>query len=219
MIDILEKLFGSAAKVKIMRLFLFNPEGSFDIDQIIERSKVTPTAARQEITLLEKMGMLKDRSFFKDVIVGRKKIVEKRRVNGWTLDQNFEYLKPLQSLLTHVSPKRNKYILRKLSRVGKLKLVIISGFFIQNWDSRVDLLVVGDNLKKGTLDNIVKTIESEMGKEIRYASFETPDFQYRLGVYDKLVRDILDYSHEAILDKINIEGNNISNTIKLRRVD
>lgn len=203
MIEVLEKLFGSPAKVKIMRLFIFNPIDNFDINQIIERSKVTPGAARKEITNLEKTGLLKKRSFFKDFIIGRKKKIERRRVHGWSLNETFEYLEPLRNLLAHVGEARNKEIIRKLSRVGRLKLVIISGFFIQNWDSRVDLLVVGDNLKKGTLDNIIKTIESEVGKEIRYTSFETPDFQYRLGVYDKLIRDILDFQHETILDKIN----------------
>ncbi len=204
MIETLEKIFGSGAKVKIMRLFLFNPTENFDINQIVERSKVTPSAARQEISLLEKIGMLKSKSFFKDVIVGRQKKVERRRVNGWTMDETFEYLQPLQSILIHVSPERNKQILQRLGRVGKLKLVIISGFFIQNWDSRIDLLVVGDNLKKGTLENTIKTLESEIGREIRYTSFETVDFQYRLGVYDKLIRDILDFEHEVILNKLGI---------------
>jgi hypothetical protein len=206
MIETLEKIFGSTAKVKIMRLFLFNPDASFDLEQIAERTKVTPFDARQEINALEKIGMLKKKSFFKDVAVGRKKEIERHRVYGWILDETFEYLVPLRNLLAHISEDRNKELLRKLGRVGKLKLVIISGFFIQNWDSRVDLLVVGDNLKKGTLDNVVKTIESEVGREIRYTAFETGDFNYRLGVYDKLIRDILDFDHEAILDKINIEG-------------
>ncbi|MCC2630730.1 MAG: hypothetical protein K0S38_539, partial [Candidatus Paceibacter sp.] len=34
MIETLEKIFGSAAKVKIMRLFLFNPVTVFDMDEI-----------------------------------------------------------------------------------------------------------------------------------------------------------------------------------------
>jgi hypothetical protein len=94
--------------------------------------------------------------------------------------------------------------LKRLQRVGKLKLVIISGIFINNYDSRIDLLVVGDMMKKGTLENVIKTIESEIGREIRYTYFETPDFQYRLGIYDKLIRDILDFPHEKILDKLNV---------------
>ena len=206
MIEILEKIFGSAAKVKIMRLFLFNPAETFDLGQIVERSKVTPASARHEVSMMEKVGLIKKRSFYKDYEVGpsKNRKIERRRTIGWTIDENFEYLEPLQNLLIHISPLRNGEILNRLARVGKMKLVVVSGAFIQNWDSRVDLLIVGDNIKKGTLENVIKTIESEVGREIRYASFETPDFKYRLGVYDKLIRDILDFPHEAILDKLNM---------------
>jgi hypothetical protein len=43
-----------------------------------------------------------------------------------------------------------------------------------------------------------------MGKEIRYSAFETGEFQYRLGMYDKLIRDVLDYPHETVLDKLGV---------------
>jgi hypothetical protein len=206
MIETLEKIFGSAAKVKIMRLFLFNPTDVFDIDQIITRSKVSPAEARHEVSMMEKIGLIKKRSFFKDFTVGKgkNKKVERKRVAGFIVDETFDYLFPLQDLLIHISPLRNAEILHKLARVGKLKLIIVSGVFINNWDSRIDILIVGDNLRKGTLENILKTIESEIGREIRYAYFETPDFQYRLGIYDKLIRDILDFPHEKILDRLNI---------------
>jgi hypothetical protein len=206
MIETLEKIFGSAAKVKIMRLFLFNPNETFDLDTIVERSKVTGSSARSEVSMMEKIGLIKKKSFFKDFEIGKgkKKHIERRRVTGWTVNEEFDYLEPLQNLLIHISSLRNASMIEKLSRVGKLKLVIVSGVFINNWDSRIDLLVVGDTLKKGTLENVVKTIESEIGREIRYAFFETPDFQYRLGIYDKLIRDIIDFPHEKILDRLGI---------------
>ncbi|MBX4198508.1 hypothetical protein KW782_04225 [Candidatus Parcubacteria bacterium] len=205
MLDTLEKIFGSGAKVKILRLFLFNPTEGFDIDQIAERAKVTPAVARYETALLQKAGVIKRKSFFRDFIVGRKKEIERRRVSGWTLHEEFEYLEPLTTLLEYISAKRNQEIIKTLSRAGKLKLVIISGFFIRNRDSRVDMLIVGDDLKRGKLEQAIKLIESEFGREIRYAAFETADFRYRLGVYDKLIRDILDFPHEAILDKLGLQ--------------
>ena len=71
-------------------------------------------------------------------------------------------------------------------------------------DSRVDILVVGDHLKQTKLLSIVSSIEALLGKELRYAAFETTDFQYRLSIYDKLIKDILDYQHEKILNKLGI---------------
>ena len=50
----------------------------------------------------------------------------------------------------------------------------------------------------------MSSIEAELGKELRYAAFETLDFQYRLGIYDKLIRDILDSQHQKILNKLAI---------------
>jgi hypothetical protein len=206
MIDTLEKIFGSAAKVKIMRLFLFNPTDIFDLVTIVERSKVSASIARREVNMMQKIGLIKKKSFFKDITLGsgKRKHVERRRTEGWHVDDTFDYLKPLQELLIIVSPLRNNELLRRLTRVGRLKLVIVSGLFINNYDSRIDLLVVGDLIRKSTLENVIKTIESEIGREIRYTYFETADFQYRLGIYDKLIRDILDFSHEKILDKLNV---------------
>ena len=87
----------------------------------------------------------------------------------------------------------------------KIKLFIVAGVFTQNWDSRVDLLLVGDDLNLAKIESVIKTIESEIGKEISYSAFETQDFEYRFGIHDRLVRDILDYPHVTLLDRLGIE--------------
>ena len=204
--DILEKLFGGAPKVKIIKLFLFNPDLAFDSSQTAERAKVSRGIARKEIGNLEKIGFIKPRSYIKEVRRQKNRSIEvfRKRVNGWTLDQKFPYIEAIKSFLSNINPFRHKDIIAKISRAGKIQLLIISGIFIKDPDSRVDLLVVGDNLKQGMLDNIVKTIESEIGREIRYADFETSEFNYRHSMFDKLIRDILDYPHEKIINKLNL---------------
>ena len=204
--EILEKLFGTPEKVKIMRLFLFNSEQPFDIDDVVEKTKSIAKDVRREISGLEKMGLIKKRIFFKDIKkeIGKKNENVKKKTSGWILDRVFPYLVELQGLLINAQLIRHGDILKRLSNIGKLKVVIVSGVFIQDLDSRVDILIVGDNLKRFALENAVKTIESEIGRELNYTAFETQDFLYRLGVCDKLIRDILDYKHEKILDKIGI---------------
>ncbi len=204
--EILEQLFGSAAKVKIMRLFLFNPSATYDVKDIQERAKVQPAALRKEINLLHKIGFIKKKVFAKDVkkVKGKKTLIIKQKTNGWVLDTKFYYLAPLQNFLIHLNPLRHQEIIRKLNRVGKIKLLIISGVFIQEVESRIDILVVGDHLKTQALESVIGTIEAEIGKELKYSTFETSDFQYRLGMCDKLVRDILDYPHEKVIDKLGV---------------
>jgi len=94
---------------------------------------------------------------------------------------------------------------RKISTTGNIKLVLIAGVFLHNPDSRVDILIVGDHIKHGKLLSVISSIEAELGKELRYAVFETGDFQYRMGIYDKLIRDILDSQHEKILNKLGLQ--------------
>ena len=71
-------------------------------------------------------------------------------------------------------------------------------------ESRTDLVIVGSHLKRTSIARVVKDLEAEIGKELNYAVLETPDFQYRLNACDKFVRDIFDYPHHIILDKIGV---------------
>src|SRR4051812_9962669 len=98
MIEVLENIFGSAARVKIMRLFLSNRDIAFSVEDVVERSKVTPSAARQEIAMIEKAGLIKKRVIFKDRPKNSKKS-DKSKSAGWMLDDTFKYLLPLQNLL------------------------------------------------------------------------------------------------------------------------
>ena len=52
----------------------------------------------------------------------------------------------------------------------------------------------------------VRALEAELGIEIRYATFSTDDLLYRVGMYDKLTRDVFDYPYQILIDKIGIRN-------------
>jgi hypothetical protein len=204
--DVLSTIFGSEARVKIMRLFLFNPEELFDIGAICKKSKVNKNITKKEVIIFEKIKLIKKRSFFKAIQKkkGKKIVIKKVRTQGYCLNQDFSYIAALKQLLIKTKTLEGGEIVRRLGKAGKLKLVIISGVFTQDKDSRVDMFIVGDKMSKSTLSNAIKSFEAELGKELVYAYLETQDYQYRLGMYDKLIRDIFDYPHQVLLDKISI---------------
>lgn len=179
-------IFGGESKVKVMRLFIFNPESVFSYSEISSRVKEKPETVRKDVTSLVKAGLVK------------------RRVRGFILDQSYRYLSAIGSFLIDITPISSKEIIKLVSRAGNIKLILISGLFLHETDVRADILIVGDNIKKAKLLSAVSSIEAKLGKELRYAAFETVDFQYRLSIYDKLIRDILDVRHEKILDKLGI---------------
>lgn len=202
--DTLAKLFGSAAKVKTLKLFLFNPGEVYENKDVAKKAKVSSSEARSQISLLKSIGLLRKKSAYRDIPNKKKNLISKKRIYGYTLEEDFHYLVQLRGLLGSSGPESFKMVENKLKGAGRMKLIILSGFFIEDLDSRVDLLIVGDHLKKKNIENIIKTIESEIGRELRYSIFETAEFQYRISIYDRLVRDILDYPHHKVLNRLGI---------------
>ena len=99
--DALSTIFGSEARVRIMRLFLFNPEAIFDVDMVSRKSRVNKNIAKKEIVIFEKIKLIKKRKFIK--IISNKK--RKKTVNtkvktlGYYLNQDFSYITALKQLL------------------------------------------------------------------------------------------------------------------------
>lgn len=189
--EILGKLFGSASRVKILRLFLFNQGAAFSAEEVAERSKANLYTVKHELKLLRKVGFIKRKA-------GKKNL-------NWMLDERFAYLSPMQKLLLDTVFMTDEEIHRRFSGAGKLKLVIVSGVFVQHLESRLDVLIAGDNLKRHSVENAVKGIEAEIGKELTYAAFDTQELHYRMGMYDRLLRDVMENPHRALLDKIGFE--------------
>jgi len=201
--EILDKLFGSAAKVRMMRLFILNPNQQFSVDEIVARTMTHEKEVRVELSLLEKIDLVRRRT------ISRKENPESlrsKKTQVWMLNPKFIYFYELKSFLVNANLIKNSELIKRLGRVGKIKLIVLAGVFLNQLDeSKLDLLVVGDEIRRASFENIVKSLESELGKEVKYAFFATADFVYRLNMYDKLIRDLLDYPHQVVLDRIGIQ--------------
>jgi hypothetical protein len=192
MSDSLQKLFGIPARVKLLRLFLFNPKQSFTLEDIAERARIQGKEARRELELFSKIKIIK-----------RARKIARSPAPRFVLNGEFEYVQALQALLLN-APAQGDTILERIRHVGNLKLLILSGIFVGEWEGSLDLLVVGDRINERKLRERVHRLESEIGKELRYAQLTTQDFFYRLNMNDHLLRDVLDYPHRIVLDRLNI---------------
>src|ERR1700722_8483099 len=96
--EVLSKLFGSEAKVKIMRLFIFNPEDNFDVVTVSHKSQVNAGTVKKEFAILEKAQLIKKKVFYK--ILKKKKrgklVEEKEKSRGYCLTQDFLYIRALK---------------------------------------------------------------------------------------------------------------------------
>ena len=200
--EILDKIFGGAAKVRMMRLFILNPTAQFSIDDVTKRTQTAEKEVRTELLLLEKISLVKRRTVMRKE---NPEALRSKKTQVWGLDSKFVYLDELKSFLVNANLIKNSELIKRLGRIGKIKLIVIAGVFLNQLDeSKLDLLVVGDGIRRASFENIVKSLESELGKELKYAFFGNDDFAYRLNMYDKLVRDLLDYPHQVVLDRIGL---------------
>ena len=188
MTDPLIKLFGSHARLKLLRLFLFNPLVSFTAAEAAERSRADTTAVRRELLNLKQAGLLKK---------------ARTKVTRYELNDKFPYLGALKGLILNTE-RRGESIPERLRSAGTIKLVILSGVFVGDVEGDLDMLVVGDRVREPVLREKIKSVEAELGRELRYALLATPDFLYRLNMSDKLLRDILDYPHRIVFDRLDI---------------
>ena len=179
--EILGKILGNSARVKIMRLFMVNKGTGFAGKTVAKRSRVSSPLARRELKLLSSVNFIK------------------KRGKEWSFNPLFKYGEEFGELLVKSDGLDKSKLLDNFKKAGRVKLIIVSGVFIRNDDSRVDILIVGDKMKKGRIEEEIHRLEAELGTELAYALFDTKEFMYRLDMYDKLVRDILDYPHEVVL--------------------
>lgn len=192
--DVLAKLFGTAARVKILRLFLLNPGDTFTVAEVSDRARITLDVARRETAIFTAIGLLN-------------KGTERRKGKGifttFVLNDKFTHLIALRGLLTN-APVQGGEVRTRLRGAGAVKLIIIAGIFIGDFDGRIDMLIVGDRVNPVKFSKALRALESNVGKELRYALLSTSEFRYRLGLYDRLIRDVLDYPHQIVYDKLNV---------------
>lgn len=193
---ILEQLFDSPIKVKLLKLFLRNPDKHYLMSDIVRKTQERKAVIVKQVKGLESIGLL----HAKRVSANKKKGVIGGMYFG--VNNNFDFYSELQSLVLKSSPTSKEKMLKRLMKVGRIKMALIGGVFLNTGNSRVDLFLVGDDISHKRLMNFLAEMEAEVGKEIEYAAMETKEFDYRFHMFDRFVRDILEKPHEKLLNKL-----------------
>ncbi len=190
--DPLSRLFGSYVRLKLLRLFLFNDDMSFTLTDISFRAKAPKDAVRKELTLLINAEVIRKKSG--------------KGPAQYAASRKFPHYDALQAFIRNTTSMSDANMVTAIKKAGNVRLFVLSGLFTGAIEPKVDVLIVGDKLDEKALDASMRALEAELGRELRFASFTTEDFRYRRGVYDRLLRDIFDFPHRILLDRIGIQG-------------
>ena len=202
MSDPLAILFGSTARVKLLRFFLFNPSQEFTFDDISRRAKLVRRTARTELNALERAEVIKKKMIYIKHPTREVKV----RVQGYVLNHGSPQLPSLQTFLFETAPINGKTLIKHIRIICPVDFLACAGIFMREFDRRIDVVIAMKKLQEGKIEVAMRALEAELGIEIRYASFTSEDLVYRVGMYDKLTRDVFDYPHQMLVDKIGIRN-------------
>jgi len=168
------------------------------------KKRATPKrkAGRRKIVRKRKHKVTRKRTY-------KKKIARKFPAQKPTLalNTNFEFFYELRDLVLKSSPAEKDRMIERLNKLGRIKLAIISGVFInkENLDPLItDLLIVGDDIDRRKLRAFLRATEAEVGKEIKFTVMDKEEFQYRLAMFDRFTRVLLESPHEKIINRLGL---------------
>lgn len=141
----------------------------------------------------------------------RRQKIRRALEQRYVLNPNFEFFQELKELILKASPAEKDRLVRRIYKLGRIKLALLSGIFLSNADggaaydnSVADLFIVGDEISKERLRSFLKALEAEVGREIRLSIMDKEEFEYRYGMFDRFVRVLLEGPHEKIINKLGL---------------
>jgi predicted transcriptional regulator len=192
----IDALFGSKTRVKLLHLFLNNPGQSFFVREITRKIDEQINSVRRELANMLEVGIIISDS-------SNNKLY-------YQVNQRYDYYVPFRAIFSDdkiktSAPKISKDLYSEdySSLLGSLhgaRLIITAGILTEGSSAPVDLLIVGD-VSSVKVKLIIKEIESAEGRDINYSVLSYDEFYYRLSVKDRFITEILNSQHKIILDK------------------
>jgi hypothetical protein len=199
----IEQLFGSKTRVKLLQLFMSNPNRSFYVREITRKVEEQINSVRRELANLLSIGVITSDT-------SNNKLY-------YEVNQKFAYYDALAQMfggapVAKKLPKKSGSdagvdselsLEAKFRSLGNVQLALLAGQFTRDESSGVDILIVGD-INKTQLENFIADLEESEKKELRYVVLSETDFKYRKQINDRFTVTILESKIQVIIDRDSI---------------
>jgi ssDNA-binding Zn-finger/Zn-ribbon topoisomerase 1 len=171
-----------------MRFFILNPGKEVTMAELKERMSVDGRRVRADITMLLRVGFITQ--------------IVRKKEKFFSFNESFPYYVELRNLFIKANTYPQCKELKKIEEVGRVKLVLISGVFLNYDKARLDILVVCDDLNRPKLVKAIEAVEAEVGREVRYMAMTSDELNYRLDMMDRFLMDVLGSPHDLVINKV-----------------
>ncbi len=183
----LEHLFGSRTRVKLLILFLHHPDDVFFVRELTRRIHTQINAVRREIENLVKIGLIVEGKAAVEE-AGIKRPGLKRKY--YTANKDFPLQQEVRSLLTKAYVLSEWKLHEHINKIGTLHYLAFFGVFQGQRNNPVDILIIGE-MDPAKLRHIMDKAEADLGFEINYTLMSTQDYIYRRDMGDRFLESIL----------------------------
>jgi hypothetical protein len=196
----IDALFGSKTRVKLLHLFLNHPGQAFYVREITRIIDEQINSVRRELSNMLEVGVITSDSADNKLY--------------YQVNQRYDYYSPLRAIFGGVPMDESKpslsdgqavseQYLGPIAGIATLRVAILSGILVKGSTSPVDVLLVGA-VPAAKVKATMAIIEKLEGREINYSVMPYEDFYYRLSVRDKFITEILNSKHTVAIDKDNV---------------
>lgn len=195
----IDALFGSKTRVKLLHLFLNHPGQPFYVREITRKIEEQINSVRRELSNMLEVGIITSDSADNKLY--------------YQVNQRYEYYAPLRAIFADakddvkiiqpVEVATNKVYESELAGITGLRVAIAAGVLVKGSVSPVDLILAG-NVSMTKVKAVIRMIEKQEGRDVNYSVLPYEEFYYRLSIRDKFITEILDSNHSVVIDKDNV---------------
>ncbi len=195
----LEHLFGSKTRVKLMMLFLNQPEEAFFIRELTRKINTQINAVRREIENLSRLGLIIE---MEEADNGQAKRPGLKR-KYYKINVNFPLLQEIKALMIRSHLLMEKTLHREIASIGNVEYLAFMGTFLGQKDP-VDLFIVG-TVDADKMQQLINKAERDMNVQINFTCLSPQEFAYRREITDRFLISVLNGNKCVAIDKLNLE--------------
>ncbi len=192
----IDKLFGSKTRVKLLHLFMNHPGQSFYVREITRLIDEQINSVRRELANMLEVGVITSDTADNKLY--------------YQVNQRYAFYTALRAMFAGESISAdqatavaadgiNEQETAALQSISGLRLAIVAGVLVKGSTSSVDIVLVG-NVSAQKVKAAVAMIEKLEGRDINYTVLPYDEFYYRLSVRDKFITEILATKHSVVID-------------------
>ena len=190
MTSMIEKIFGSRIRAKILGWLFTHPEESFFVRQIATILQEDPTNLSREMSKLENLGILTSKK------IGNTK--------HFQANPHCAFFRELKGLVLKTAGVAGQ-IKVALERLTGVQFAFIYGSYAKGEEkahSDVDLMIIGD-VDVNQLDPLASSLEKRLGREVNYLLFSQVEFQAKKRAKDGFLMDVLGEEKNMVIGNEN----------------